>query len=200
MASVQAGELLPRWNAFNFRYLQFANEWPESLISARSIALSHRTRWPRRRAPSNRLPRSPWTGVRTERRKRRGSECCATPFATSTLTTLFCPNFVSSAGSRVPTIVIERKDPDYRSTCFQRSPPTSCDRNPISSSPSLLRCARYDADAEGADWREVARSVLHLDPVHESDRARRAFDSHLSRAKWMTEHGYRHLLRDVASA
>jgi hypothetical protein len=29
-----------------------------------------------------------------------------------------------------------------------------------------------DADAEGADWREVARVVLHLDPVHESDRAR----------------------------
>ena len=28
-----------------------------------------------------------------------------------------------------------------------------------------------DADAEGADWREVARIVLHLDPEHESDRA-----------------------------
>jgi hypothetical protein len=46
-----------------------------------------------------------------------------------------------------------------------------------------------DADAEGADWREVARIVLHLDPEHESDRARRAYDSHLSRAKWMTKHG-----------
>jgi AcrR family transcriptional regulator len=57
-----------------------------------------------------------------------------------------------------------------------------------------------DADVEGADWREVARIVLHLDPEHESDRARRAFDSHLSRAKWMTEHGYRHLLRGGASA
>jgi hypothetical protein len=52
-----------------------------------------------------------------------------------------------------------------------------------------------DADAEGADWREVARIVLHLDPDRELDRARRAFDSHLSRAKWMTEHGYRLLLR-----
>jgi Uncharacterized conserved protein (DUF2285) len=51
-----------------------------------------------------------------------------------------------------------------------------------------------EADAQGADWRDVARIVLHLDPEHESDRARRAFDSHLSRAKWMTEHGYRHLL------
>jgi Uncharacterized conserved protein (DUF2285) len=57
-----------------------------------------------------------------------------------------------------------------------------------------------DADAKGADWREVARIVLHLDPEHESDRARRAFVSHLSRAKWMTDHGYRHLLRGGASA
>jgi hypothetical protein len=57
-----------------------------------------------------------------------------------------------------------------------------------------------DADTEGADWREVARIVLHLDPEHESDRARRAFDSHLSRAKWMTKHGYRLLLRGGASA
>jgi len=40
-----------------------------------------------------------------------------------------------------------------------------------------------DADADGADWREVARVVLHLDPEQESDRARRAFDSHLSRVK-----------------
>ena len=57
-----------------------------------------------------------------------------------------------------------------------------------------------DADAKGADWREVTRVVLHLDPEQESDRARRVLDSHLSRAKWMTEHGYRHLLRGGASA
>lgn len=56
-----------------------------------------------------------------------------------------------------------------------------------------------DADAEGADWREVARIVLHIDPDREPDRARHAFDSHLARAKWMTEHGYRHLLRGGAS-
>ena len=57
-----------------------------------------------------------------------------------------------------------------------------------------------DADAVGADWRDVARIVLHIDPQDQSDRARRAFDSHLSRAKWMTEHGYRLLLRGGASA
>ena len=56
-----------------------------------------------------------------------------------------------------------------------------------------------DADAEGADWREVAELVLQIDPQHEPDRARRAFNTHLARAKWMTEHGYRHLLRGGAS-
>ena len=56
-----------------------------------------------------------------------------------------------------------------------------------------------DADAEGADWREVARLVLRIDSELEPDRARRAFDTHLTRAKWMTEHGYRHLLRGGAS-
>ena len=52
-----------------------------------------------------------------------------------------------------------------------------------------------DADADNADWREVARLVLHIDPILEPNRARGAFDSHLARAKWMTSHGYRHLLR-----
>jgi len=52
-----------------------------------------------------------------------------------------------------------------------------------------------DADKEGADWREVSRIVLNIDPEREPARARRAFDSHLARAKWMTEHGYRQLLR-----
>ena len=56
-----------------------------------------------------------------------------------------------------------------------------------------------DADADGADWREVTQVVLHIDPAQEPTRARRVFDSHLARAKWMTEHGYRQLLRGGAS-
>jgi len=52
-----------------------------------------------------------------------------------------------------------------------------------------------DAEAEGVDWAEVARIVLHIDPSIEPDRARRAWESHLARAKWMAEQGYRHLLR-----
>jgi hypothetical protein len=56
-----------------------------------------------------------------------------------------------------------------------------------------------DANAEDADWREVARIVLHLGPEREPDRAQKAFDSHLARAKWMASHDYRLLLRGGAS-
>ena len=52
-----------------------------------------------------------------------------------------------------------------------------------------------DADAEGADWREVARIVLHIDPDREPDRARQAFESHLARARCVARYGYRPLLR-----
>ena len=55
-----------------------------------------------------------------------------------------------------------------------------------------------DADQQGADWRDVTRIVLRIDPDTEADRARGAFESHLSRARWMTEQGYRHLLRSGA--
>ena len=55
-----------------------------------------------------------------------------------------------------------------------------------------------DADAEGADWREVATIVLELDVAKDPERARRSWASHLARAKWMTERGYCHLLRGGA--
>ena len=55
-----------------------------------------------------------------------------------------------------------------------------------------------DADADGADWREVAQEVLGCDPETDPDCARRTYDSHLARARWMTTHGYRHLLRGGA--
>ena len=55
-----------------------------------------------------------------------------------------------------------------------------------------------EADRDGVDWREIVRIVLHIDPAEEPDRARDAFESHLTRAKWMTQHGYQHLLRGAA--
>jgi hypothetical protein len=51
-----------------------------------------------------------------------------------------------------------------------------------------------DAEKAHADWHEVVRIVLHIDPVAEPTRARGAYESHLARAKWVARHGYRHLL------
>lgn len=52
-----------------------------------------------------------------------------------------------------------------------------------------------DAEADGADWEEVVRVIFGLDPAGEPERAERIHKSHLSRARWMTESGYRKLLR-----
>lgn len=51
-----------------------------------------------------------------------------------------------------------------------------------------------DADTAGAPLAEVARILLGIDATHEPERARRVHDSHLGRARWMTERGYRELL------
>jgi hypothetical protein len=59
-------------------------------------------------------------------------------------------------------------DPNVADTAPSDSVLTAYD---VEHFPTFLRL--LDADAEGADWREVARMVLHLDPEHESDRARR---------------------------
>jgi hypothetical protein len=53
-----------------------------------------------------------------------------------------------------------------------------------------------DAEADGsATWEEVCRIVLRIDPAREPARARRAYDTHMARARWMTEVGWRHLMR-----
>lgn len=53
-----------------------------------------------------------------------------------------------------------------------------------------------DAAAEHADWREVAKLVLGLDVDGDEERARRIYDAHLARARWMTTAGYRDILGD----
>jgi hypothetical protein len=50
-----------------------------------------------------------------------------------------------------------------------------------------------DSAAEGADWAEVARTLFGLDPDKDAAHARAVHDSHLARARWMAEHGYRDL-------
>lgn len=51
-----------------------------------------------------------------------------------------------------------------------------------------------DAEKDCASWEEAVTIIFAIDPAHEPDRARRIYDSHLARAKWMAQSGYRHLL------
>ena len=46
-----------------------------------------------------------------------------------------------------------------------------------------------DANEDGADWREVVRIIFGLDPAIEPERAQIVHDSHLGRARWMTQSG-----------
>ena len=81
-------------------------------------------------------------------------------------------------------------DPDVADTAPEAAVLTAYDEEHLITYLRLL-----DAEADGADWKEVAPIVLHIDPDKEPARARKAWESHLARAHWMTEHGYRHLLR-----
>jgi len=57
-----------------------------------------------------------------------------------------------------------------------------------------------DAEQDGADWREAAQVVLGQDAQADPARARRCWESHLERARWMTRVGYKLLLNDPGRA
>jgi hypothetical protein len=67
---------------------------------------------------------------------------------------------------------------------------TDYDRTHLSTYLRLL-----DAAAEGAAWEEAAHIVLGIDPLAEPDRARSVYDTHLARALWLCQHGYREFLK-----
>ncbi|GGA51637.1 hypothetical protein GCM10011385_01190 [Nitratireductor aestuarii] len=50
-----------------------------------------------------------------------------------------------------------------------------------------------DADAEGADWKEVVEVLFGIDARAETDRALRVYTAHLKRAKWIRDNGFREL-------
>jgi hypothetical protein len=52
-----------------------------------------------------------------------------------------------------------------------------------------------DAEADGANWAEVAKIVLHRDPSADPVRTHRCWQSHLERAQWMTRKGWVKILQ-----
>lgn len=51
-----------------------------------------------------------------------------------------------------------------------------------------------DADRDGVPWQNATCDALGIDASREPARARRAYETHLARAQWMTKVGYRDLL------
>ena len=82
-------------------------------------------------------------------------------------------------------------------TAFADEPPQGSGLTEYDRQHLALYIRLLDAADEGAEWTEVVRVLFGLDPNRDGERARRVYDSHLARARWMTEHGYRELLRSA---
>ncbi|NTF47056.1 DNA -binding domain-containing protein [Rhizobium rhizogenes] len=79
---------------------------------------------------------------------------------------------------------------------FLDQPPDSAVLTDYDRSQMKVYMRVLDAATDGADWREAVAVIFGIDPDAEPERARHVHDSHLARARWMTEHGYRLLLRE----
>ena len=79
---------------------------------------------------------------------------------------------------------------------FLDEPPQSSTLTDYDRTHMKLYLRVMDAATDGADWREVVSVLFGFDPAQEPERARRVHDSHLARARWMTTHGYRLLVRE----
>lgn len=79
---------------------------------------------------------------------------------------------------------------------FRDAPPVSAELTDYDRAHLTEYLMILDGAADGADWRDVVRVIFEIDPDKQPERARRIHDSHLARARWMTETGYRLLLRE----
>lgn len=77
---------------------------------------------------------------------------------------------------------------------FDDEPPHSASLTDYDRTHLKLYLRLLDAEADGAEWQEIVQVLFGVDPDIDPDRARRMYDSHLGRAHWMTEQGYRGLL------
>ena len=70
------------------------------------------------------------------------------------------------------------------------SPPDAAEPTDYDWAHRICYLRLLDAEAEGTDWRDVARVVMKLDPDRNPQRVHAAWKNHLERARWMTTNGY----------
>jgi hypothetical protein len=100
-------------------------------------------------------------------------------------------------GFEEPEGVIAMQPPQLDPSISDQAP-TECVLTAYDEQHLITYIRLLDAEIAGADWVEVSRIVLRIDPAIEPDRARRAWESHLARARWISQSGYQHLLRGGA--
>jgi hypothetical protein len=81
-------------------------------------------------------------------------------------------------------------------TSFLDQPPESATLTDYDRAHMKLYLRLLDAATDGATWQEAVSVLFGLNPELDPERARRIHDSHLARARWMTEHGYRVLAHE----
>ncbi|AKH43751.1 hypothetical protein FHS61_002844 [Altererythrobacter atlanticus] len=79
------------------------------------------------------------------------------------------------------------------STGFEVTPPQADTITDYDERNFVTYLRLLDAVAEGADWREVAAIIFHIDAHAEPERAKTVYETHLARARWMARAGYRQL-------
>ncbi|MCF3947360.1 DNA -binding domain-containing protein [Acidiphilium iwatense] len=79
---------------------------------------------------------------------------------------------------------------------FFDEPPPSETLTPYDREHMVLYLRLLDSARDHADWREAVQILFGLDPDGDPARCRRVHDAHLARARWMSEHGYRELVRE----
>lgn len=79
---------------------------------------------------------------------------------------------------------------------FLERPPASVSVTDYDRAHMTLYFRLLDAASDGAAWEEAVLVLFGIDASTDPDRARRIHDSHLERARWMTQHGYRALAHE----
>lgn len=79
---------------------------------------------------------------------------------------------------------------------FLDQPPESATLTDYDRTHMKLYLRLLDAATDGAAWQEAVSILFGIDPEQNPERARHIHDSHLARARWMTEHGYRLLANE----
>ncbi len=79
---------------------------------------------------------------------------------------------------------------------FLDQPPESATLTDYDRTHMKLYLRLLDAATDGAAWQEAVSILFGIDPEQNPERARRVHESHLARARWMTEHGYRLLAHE----